>query len=48
MLDRFLDLFVGYYNPNGKLEHKLYAVVMTNMSFKFWLEIFIGFGPIAF
>ena len=47
MLDRFLDLFVGYYNPNGKLEHRLYAVVMTNMSFKLFLEILIGFGPIA-
>jgi hypothetical protein len=48
MLDRFLDLFVGYYNPNGKLEHRLLAVVSTNLSFKLVLEMFVGFGPIVF
>ena len=47
MIDRFADLFVGYYNPNGLLEHKLYAVILANISLKFFLEIFISFAPIA-
>jgi hypothetical protein len=47
-LDRFLDLFVGYYNPDGKPEHKLLSVIMTNISFKLFLEIFISIGPICF
>lgn len=47
MIDRFADLFVGYYCPNGLLEHRLYAVILANISFKFFLEIFISFGPIA-
>jgi hypothetical protein len=46
MADRFADLFVGYYNPNGLLEHRLYAVMLANISFKFFLEIFISFAPI--
>lgn len=47
MVDRFADLFVGYYNPNGLLEHRLYAVILANISLKFFLEIFISFAPIA-
>jgi hypothetical protein len=45
MLDRFLDLFVGHYNRNGKLEHRLYQVFVTNLSFKFFFEIFISVAP---
>jgi hypothetical protein len=47
MCDRLADLFVGYYNPNGLIEHKLYKVILANISLKFFLEIFISFGPIA-
>lgn len=47
MIDRILDLFVGYYQPNGLMEHRLYAVVLNNISLKFFLEIFISFAPIV-
>jgi hypothetical protein len=46
MLDRFMDLFVGYFNPNGRMEHRLYAVIFANISPKLFIEVFIGFGPI--
>lgn len=47
MIDRILDLFVGYYQPNGLMEHRLYAVILNNISLKFFLEIFISFAPIV-
>ena len=47
MMDRFLDLFVGYYNPNGIMEHRLYAVFFANISHDLFIEMFIGFGPIV-
>jgi hypothetical protein len=46
MIDRFMDLFVGYFNPNGIMEHRLYAVIFANISPKLFLEFLIGFGPI--
>lgn len=48
MFDRFMDLFVGYFNPNGIMEHKLYAVIYANITPKLFIEIFIGFGPMIF
>ena len=48
MCDRFLDLFVGYFNPNGIMEHRLYAVIYANISPKLLVEICIGFGPMIF
>lgn len=47
MIDRCGDLLVGYYNPNGIQEHRLFAVIKNNLSLKFILEIFISFAPIA-
>jgi len=47
VIDRFLDLFVGYYQPNGLLEHRLYAVILANISVKLFIELFITFAPIA-
>lgn len=32
MVDRILELFVSYYNPNGSLEHKLHSVILNNIS----------------
>ena len=48
VIDRFLDLFEGYYNPNGFLEHRVIEVIKTNINFKFFLEIFVSFAPIIF
>jgi hypothetical protein len=45
MIDRVLDLFVSFYNPNGKLEHKFHSVILNNISFKLFLEAFISIGP---
>ncbi len=44
VLDRWIDLFVGFYNPNGYLKPKIVSVVQQNFSFKMVLELFIGFG----
>jgi len=46
MFDRVLDLFVGYYNPNGFLEHRLSHVLYQNISPKFFLEIFMSLAPL--
>ena len=46
MFDRLLDLFVGYYNPNGFLEHRLSHVLYQNISPKFFLEIFMSLAPL--
>lgn len=46
MIDRFLDLFVSFYKPNGLMEHRLHAVVLNNLSFKLFLEIFISLAPL--
>jgi len=47
MIDRFLDLFQGYYNPNGFLEHRVLEVVRTNINYRFFLEMFITIAPIV-
>ena len=47
MLDRFLDLFVGFYGSNGE-EKRLSVVISQNISFKFWIEIIVSFGPLFF
>jgi len=39
MTDRFFDIFVGFYKPNGELEHRLIYVVFNNLGIKFFLEI---------
>ena len=47
MLDRVLDLFVGFFAPNGQLEHRLFSVILQNVSSKFFLEIVYIGGPYA-
>jgi hypothetical protein len=46
VIDRILDLFVSYYNPNGMIEHKLHSVILNNISIKLFLEIFISIMPL--
>jgi hypothetical protein len=46
MMDRVLDLFVGYYKPSGQEEHRLAHVMYANLSSKFFLEIIVIFVPI--
>ena len=45
MLDRILDLFVGFQKPDGTDETKLWNVINNNMSSKIIIEFFVGFGP---
>ena len=45
-VDRFADLFVGYYNPNGLQEHRLSHVLWANISFKFFMEIILVAAPL--
>lgn len=46
IFDRFLDLFVGYYQEDGQLEKSLARVINSNMSMKIFFEIFMTFGPL--
>ena len=48
IVDRILDFFEGYYNPDGQLEPKVTNVIWTNLSPKFFMEIFISFGHLIF
>lgn len=48
IVDRVLDLFVGYYNPDGYMEPLLTNVIWTNLDSKFFMEIFISFGHLIF
>ena len=48
IIDRFLDLFGGFYQPNGVQEHRLYAVIINNLSYQIFLEIFISIAPYIF
>ena len=45
MLDRFLSLFVGYYNKEDTYEPKVMVVIMKNFSSDFYLELVYTFGP---
>ena len=45
MIDRILDLLVGYANPDGTMEHRLYMVIWNNLTSKVFIEMVISFGP---
>jgi hypothetical protein len=45
IMDRCMDLFVGYYQEDGQLETSLARVIKTNMSMKVYFEMFMTFGP---
>ena len=46
MFDRLIDLFVGFYNPNGFLEHRLSHVLYQNISYIFFLEMLMSVAPL--
>jgi hypothetical protein len=46
LIDRFLEIFVSFYNPNGQLEHKLHSVILNNISMKLFLEGTISLAPL--
>jgi hypothetical protein len=48
MVDRFLDLFISFYTPAGQIEHRCYAVVLNNLSSKFFIEYAISLIPLYF
>ena len=48
MVDRFLDLFISFYTPAGQIEHRCYAVVLNNLSSKFFIEFAISLIPLYF
>lgn len=43
---RFIDLFEGFYQPNGQMEIKLYVVILNNLSSKIFTEIGISLLPL--
>ena len=48
MLDRFLNLFIGFYNKEGEYEPKVIVVIMKNYSSDFYMELVWTFGPLFF
>jgi len=46
MMDRILDLFVGFINKEGQFENKLRNVITKNFSSTFYLEAFYAFSPL--
>jgi len=46
VIDRVLDLFVSFYNPNGLIEHRLHAVILNNISYNLFLEVLISLVPL--
>jgi len=45
MLDRMLDLFIGYTNKDGSEETSIQNVIFKNFGSSFWMEIIYVFGP---
>jgi len=48
VIDRVMDLLVGYINDLNKLEPSITKVVFNNLSFAFFIELFITFVPMVF
>ena len=48
IIDRTLDLLVGFYREDGQLEHRLVPVIVNNISYKVFFEIFMSFGAYMF
>lgn len=48
VIDRILDLFVGFYRPDGQLETRLLPVIQQNFSSRFVMELIVSFGPTCF
>ena len=45
MLDRIIDLFIGFSKKDGSEETSIRNVISKNFSFSFWLEIIYVAGP---
>ena len=43
--DRLIDLFVGFYNSNGRIETSMTEVIKQNISTKVFIELIVSFGP---
>jgi hypothetical protein len=46
MLDRLLDLFIGFMNKEGQMEISLRNVIFKNFSSMFYLKLFYSISPI--
>jgi hypothetical protein len=46
MLDRILDLFIGFYNTDGTLENRIYVVIFANLNTNLILEALMVGLPI--
>jgi hypothetical protein len=43
--DAVFDLFTGYENEDGEYEKEVINVLWENLSWRFFFEIIISFGP---
>jgi len=48
MIDRCLDLFVGFISKDGEYEPEIIVVLFKNFSSDFYMEILYSFGPFFF
>jgi hypothetical protein len=48
VIDRVMDLLVGYINEMNKLEPSITKVIFKNLSLAFFIELFITFIPVFF
>ena len=48
MFSKITDLFIGFKNKDGENEPRLSMVIMKNLSYDFFYELFYTFGPFCF
>ena len=48
IINRFLDLFIGFVNKDGNNETKVWNVIYKNFSSDFYMELVYSFGPLFF
>lgn len=48
MVDRTVDLFIGFNRPDGQPETQIINIIKENLTINFFLEIIMSFGPLMF
>ena len=46
VIDRTVDLFIGFNRPDGQPETKIINIIKENLTINFFLEIIMSFGPL--
>ena len=46
VIDRTVDLFIGFNRPDGQPETQIINIIKENLTINFFLEIIMSFGPL--